>query len=238
MLATIWAAFEPYLREIFKHNIAQSEKKNSWKRSAVGKFMSLYDAIVDLEKISISIYNEFSDIFYNNSAVTRTIIKDRLEKLSTASKHFVQSARAVNNILSIYNDDLSIMILGTADLKSQAWHVFDLLLDSLPKNVGEHGRLSSVIKFSNIIPTKDYVLSLGVNLNFPTHRQDELIQDANVVKKLILKELEFVHLNLSNKPELSDQLLSLSNTVNAISTMKKALAEFIKVSFPIDKILE
>jgi hypothetical protein len=149
MLDAIWAAFQPYVLELFKHKIDVTGKKNDWKRSSIGKFMALYDSMIELEGASESIYNEFLDIALHDGAVTRTIIRSRLEELSDSSKKFVEAARGVNNLLSIYNDDLVIQIRGVTSGKGRAWHDLELWLDALPTNTDSKGRAIPTIELCN-----------------------------------------------------------------------------------------
>jgi cytochrome c oxidase assembly protein Cox11 len=83
MLAAIWAVLEPYLREIFKNKLAEEDKRNSWKRTAIGRFMALYDSMVHLEQASASVYNEFVDVVRYNGVVTRTVVKKNLDAYRT-----------------------------------------------------------------------------------------------------------------------------------------------------------
>ena len=238
MLDAIWAAFQPYVLELFKHKIDVTGKKNDWKRSSIGKFMALYDSMIELEGASESIYNEFLDIALHDGAVTRTIIRSRLEELSDSSKKFVEAARGVNNLLSIYNDDLVIQIRGVTSGKGRAWHDLELWLDALPTNTDSKGRAIPTIDYATTIPTHQSVLSLGVLLDFPTHNHIALDKDAEKVKRSVIKKVGKVRLDLHDKAAVAAQLNVLSKVIEEIRIVRSSLADFIRTSFPIDKIME
>ena len=129
--------------------------------------MTLYNTMASLEEASIVLYEELADIALHNGAIARTIISTRLERLSLASSKFIDQIRQVNNILNIYNDELAVTIRGATDGKRDAWHKLDLWLDTFPTNVDKAGRATTIVTSPKISPTHRYVLSLGVQLDFP-----------------------------------------------------------------------
>jgi hypothetical protein len=238
LLSAIWVVLQPYLTELFKHTLDISTKKNDWKRSAIGKFMLLYNSLVELEHSSVLLHGELADIALRNGAVARTVIRSRLELLSTSSKAFVESAREVNTLLSIYNDELRIVIKGFRHNKYLAWRNLDLWLETLPNNLDNQGHMSPTISFSKDIPTRGSVISLGVLLDFPSHREAELAEDAEQIRKSVLQKLERGYLDLSDRPAVANQLNSLNQVIEEMQSARSELAAFIRMHFPLDKILD
>lgn len=159
-------------------------------------------------------------------------------KVSIVSREFVAAARNVNNILSMYDDDLCLNMHGLVRGKNVAWRQLELWLDILPKSTDENGKPTTIVTFPTSLPTRQLAPSLGLVLDFPNHNNKELAQDVENIKKHILESIETVHLDLTDKSSVASQLVSLSGSVEDISKARKDLAEFTKSSFPIDRILE
>jgi hypothetical protein len=238
MLGAIWAVFEPYVREIFKRKLDIIEKRNFWKRSSIGRFMSLYESVLNLERASVAVYDEFAELSQSNAVLAKVVVKDRLQRLSKASKEFVECSRAVNSLLSIYDDPLWVHVTGIRHFKGPIWRNFELWLDALPTNADSQGRLTNTIQYSKIVPTRDAIRSLGTALDFPSHDQNELDQDVENIKENVLAKIDFMRIDLLNKAEIQGQLLPLKLTIEEIAKVKKELADFIRESFPIEKIME
>lgn len=144
----------------------------------------------------------------------------------------------MNTTLSIYNDELRLTIKGVTGFKRSAWRNLDLWLEALPSNLDNNGHLSPVISFSTAIPTRGSVLSLGLLLDFPSHKEIELVDDAERIKKRVLQNLEKGSLDLSDTRAVAKQLNSLSKTIEEMRSARSDLAAFIRTHFPLDKILD
>jgi hypothetical protein len=238
MLEIIWSAFQPFLVEISRHGMDIHKQKSHWKRGAIGKFMSLYNSLAELETSSISIYDELVDIALHDGAVARNVIRDRLESLSKKSKAFIDSTRSVNNLLSIYGDDLAIKIIGIHRGKSSVWHDLELWLDAFPSNEDGNGRLAPIISYPKSIPTRQSVLSLGLLLDFPSHSEDQLVKDAERIKKNVLQKLERGQIDLTDKTGVAKHLNNLNVAIEDMRTARSSLAKFIRTHFPLGEILD
>ncbi len=237
MLAAIWSVLELYIRELFKHRLSVREKNNSWKRTAIGKFMALHESLFELEKVSLALYRDFSDLSAEKGVLAKVVIKRHIKQLAESFRQFVKCQREVDSLLSIYDDPLWIGIPGVREIKGAAWRTFELWVDALPTNDDLNGNATSVITYRQYIPTKDVAKRLAKSLNFPTHDRDELEKDVKRIKKEILSKIDVVSIDMLDKEQVRGQLEILRTTFEALSTVRKDLAEFIRVSFPLEKIM-
>ena len=242
MIAVIWAILQPYLIEIFKHRLDGSKHDQKWKRSTIGQFMALYDSVLELEAASRAAYDEFADIGLRDGAIAKTIVASRLERLRSASKDFVLCARHVNGILSIYNDELAIVLTGSKGIKMAAWHTSDWMLGSTrSNNRDENQRPSAVISFTKTLPTQSYAKSAGEQVYHQALTQVDLDREAEAMKLRLLQKLKNEHgdiLDLRDQSALKAQLTSLAETIEEIVASRTQLAQFIKLAYPIEKMME
>ena len=237
MLAAIWSVLEPYLIELFKHRLSVLEKGNSWKRTAIGKFMALYESLFVLEKASLALYREFSALSAADGVLAKVVFKRHIKRLALGFEQFLKCQREVDSLLSIYDDPLRIGVTGVQRGKGAAWRSLELWVDALPTNDDLNGKATSVITYRKYIPTKNIAKRLASNLDFPTHGENELEKDVKRIKEEILSKIDLVQIDLLDKEQVREQLEILRGTLEAVSTVRKELAEFIRLSFPLEKIM-
>ena len=192
MIELIWVALQPFLLEIFKRRGDVSTKKSDWKRKSIGKFMTLYESMTELQSASIAMHKEFVDIALSNGAVARTIVQSRLKTLSSNAKSFVDAAREVNKLLEIYgDDDLSVTLRDTRRKKGGYWKKLDLWLDFWsPKFEASLISPSAAIRYPEKIPTRTDILAMGVRLDFPSCTEEELGEESEKNSTCCLTEGE------------------------------------------------
>jgi hypothetical protein len=112
-----------------------------------------------------------------------------------------------------------------------------LWLDTLPTNT-DHGCLTTIVEFPELIPSRQFVSSLGITVDFPSHGDEELNRDEQRIKQEVTQNITKVRLDLVNTAVVQAQLTSLKSTIEEISLARKELGSFIRTSFPIDKIMD
>jgi hypothetical protein len=234
MLEAFWAAFEPCLREVVKDRLSLWEKENAWKRSAIGKFMALYESMVHLEEACDEVYAELVDLSREDGVLSRVVMSRKLERLGKAGTEFIEEARAVRHVLGIYKESLRLQLTGVMEFKGKAWAHVELWVDMFPTANSAEGK---TIEFVDEVPTREWLSAQGLEFEFPSHSRRQLQEDVKVIKKRILSKLKRRRVDLVQKDQIKTQLPSLKKVIEEVNAGRRKLAVFIKDNFPPEKIM-
>ena len=239
MLGPIWSIIELYLREVFKRQLQISEKRNFWKRSAIGKFMALHESLLDLELASFHLYDLFIELSDDDAVLVKIIVKARLTSLSKSFEKFINAYREIEKLLSIYDDSLRLHLVEVITMKEKFWANVELWDKALPVNKDAEGRLSSTISYFSFVPTKEMVH----NLVQPVEVEEEFFEGKKAkaatekMKTELISKIAIEEVDLNDKGQIKQILEPAKKICEDLGIARNELAEFIKNNFPLDKIM-
>ena len=211
-----------------------ASKGVSWKRSTSTKFINLFSALFELEKVSKELYHEVKGVVEGTEVLSKVVLKNKLGRFFKNYEDFLRELRSVQAALAIYDNSLLIELEGLRERKHFNTVLLDLMLEVSPRSATEDGRATTSI----IYPTKLPSVNLVLSRSFPNADQDELEQEVKKIKIQIMKKLEFKTVDLSAPKESQFLLENTDKDIKQIEKFRLELSSFIKSNFPLDEILK
>lgn len=220
------------LKKISDKAVDYAGNRISERRSILSHLLNLFNDIIELEEHSKHVYIEFSNYAEGKDTVTKIIPADKLHKLNQLHIKFRYSLGKVNNILRIYDEDLSINLEGAALMKSRLWQRIDFSEEITPSMQELDGKKTFTLTYATSLPDE-----IGKSIYVPSCEREEIEATASLIREDVRRKIKRVHLDLRNNQDLLEALKDANSSIKKIEQARRELAELIRKHFPLDALV-
>ena len=234
MLEILTSVLTNSISKLFATSVDIVSKDVSWKRSTSTKCIDLFSSLLALEQHSKEIHREVKGIIEGTEVLSKVVLRKKFERFFKSYESFIRELRTVQSILSIYDDDLLVRLEGLRKNKQFNTQILDLMLEVSPRSTTEDGCATTIIMY----PTRPLPTTLDTPRIFPQATQSDLEQEAQKIKKQIMKKLAFKSADIAVPQEGHIVLENTDKDIQQIENLRVELSDFIKKNFPLDEILK
>lgn len=227
MLDVITQLVVRFSSKLFGTTVDLASKTAKDRRSLLKALIELYENIIELESASRSAYEEFSQYANGTSVPVVIAVRNRVERLSNATKSFHSQLRVVEKALSIQNPDLNLHLGSMFAKKGSLLVKFDLLTEVAPSHLERY-----VISYPTILPLLEFDFKKQSFSN-----QDEIDRELKHVSKSLRKKFKSREIDLIDSASVKVALSEANDNIRAIEKVRMELAEYIRKNVPLESMI-
>jgi hypothetical protein len=186
------------------------------RRKLFRKFFDLYESLIELEKQSGAAYAEFLGYLNGTEVLTKTIPRKKLNALNEALREFMGRAAKVASIVDLYEANLLVTLNDVAAMKGMHLGLI----------------LPEVIEYDLIVPTRRPMTQTKLGMS-----SKEFDSRMYLENKEVEKQFGLVRIDLRQREDIRRILDQGEAIVERIARGKEELGKFIRVNFPLDKVI-
>jgi hypothetical protein len=234
MIEVLTSVITSFLSKLSEQAILAGQKEITKRRSLFAALIELYNALDSLQGASEKVYIEF-DGYQKGEAVAKVIAADRLNALNKAFKEFLERYKKVTSIISIYDQDLHLVIYGAYTFKHRFWADTDMTDFFLPRLLRFDGKLSYTLEFPQKTPN---IRKLSKDFDYPTLGEIELNSKLPLVKEEVIRKFDNARVEINSTQHLKKALAKGRQSIKRLAPAKEQLGGFIRSHFPLDSVLD